>query len=233
MRRMLALLTALVLVCALAACGGPEPQSSPENVQPSQAQTGDAPSTAPSSPSLSASPEESQTPGDNGASDVLVAYFSATGNTEGIAGSLQTILDADLYEIVPEVPYTAEDLDYSTDDCRANREQNDPAARPALSGTLEHPEDYDVVFLGYPIWWGQAPKIIYTFLETYDFGDAVIVPFCTSGSSGISGSLADLQALTPDASWLDGQRFSAGAGQDEIAQWVEGLDLPESSGAAD
>ena len=131
---------------------------------------------------------------------VLVAYFSATGNTEGIAQHLQSILDADLYEIVPEVPYTDEDLNYSNDNCRANQEQNDPAARPAITGTLEHPENYNVVFLGYPIWWGQAPKVIYTFLESCDFGDATIVPFCTSGSSGI-GSSAEVSpcplSLTP------------------------------------
>ena len=76
-----------------------------------------------------------------------------------------------------KAPYTSEDLNYSNDDCRANQEQNDPAARPAITGTLENPEDYDVVFLGYPIWWGQAPKVIYTFLESCDFGNATIVPF--------------------------------------------------------
>ena len=134
-------------------------------------------------------------------------------------------MDADLYEIVPEEPYTREDLNYSNSDCRANREQNDPDARPAISGTLENPEDYDVVFLGYPIWWGQAPKIIHTFLESYDFAGVTIVPFCTSGSSGIGGSLSDIQALAPDANWLSGQRFEAGADQEEVARWVEGLEL--------
>ncbi len=184
----------------------------------------------PSAPDQSTSPASS-TPG-AGKSDeetaeggVLVAYFSATGNTEDIAQHLQSILDADLYEIVPEVPYTDEDLNYSNDSCRANQEQNDPAARPAITGTLEHPENYDVVFLGYPIWWGQAPKVMYTFLESYDLGDATIVPFCTSGSSGIGGSLDDLHALAPEANWLDGQRFSSGADQDEVAQWVDSLGL--------
>ena len=157
--------------------------------------------------------------------ETLVAYFSATGNTETIARHIQTILDADLYEIVPEVAYTDEDLNYSNDDCRANQEQNDPAARPAITGTLENPEDYDVVFLGYPIWWGQAPKVIYTFLESCDFGDATIVPFCTSGSSGIGSSADGLQELTENAQWLDGQRFSSGADQYEVAQWVDSLGL--------
>ena len=162
--------------------------------------------------------------------ETLVAYFSATGNTENIARHIQTVLNADLYEIIPADLYTSEDLNYSNDDCRANQEQNDPNARPAISGSVEHMEDYDVVFLGYPIWWGQAPKIIHTFLESYDFDGVTIVPFCTSGSSGIGSSAANLQSLAPDANWLSGQRFSGSVSQDTVASWVEGLDLPEPSG---
>ena len=163
--------------------------------------------------------------------DVLMAYFSATGNTENIAEHLVSILDADLYEIVPEVPYTSEDLNYSNSDCRANQEQNDPAARPAISGGVENMEDYEVVFLGYPIWWGDAPKIISTFLETYDFDGKTIVPFCTSGSSSIGGSVSDLEALTDGATWLEGQRFSGSASQETVSQWVDslGLDLGQAA----
>ena len=169
--------------------------------------------------------EPSPEPAPQEGADVLVAYFSATGNTENIAEHLVSILDADLYEIVPEEPYTSEDLDYSNSDCRANREQNDPTARPAISGGVEDLEDYEVVFLGYPIWWGDAPKIISTFLETYDFDGKTIVPFCTSGSSSIGGSVSDLEALTDGATWLEGQRFSGSASQETVAQWVGSLDL--------
>ena len=228
MKRLIPILTTLTLLLGLAACGQAGTQSNPDQSQTQQEGTSSV--GEPSAPDQSTSPASS-TPG-AGKSDeetaeggVLVAYFSATGNTEDIAQHLQSILDADLYEIVPEVPYTDEDLNYSNDSCRANQEQNDPAARPAITGTLEHPENYDVVFLGYPIWWGQAPKVMYTFLESYDLGDATIVPFCTSGSSGIGGSLDDLHALAPEATWLDGQRFSGGASQDEVAQWVDSLDL--------
>lgn len=206
-------LMTLMLVGTLTACGGAGAQSTPEPSQP-----------VPPAPSA---PVES-VPTANGEPHVLVAYFSATGNTENIAGHIQTALDADLYEIVPEEPYTSEDLDYSNDDCRANREQNDPSARPAISGGVEHMENYDVVFLGYPIWWGQAPRIIDTFLESYDFEDVTIVPFCTSGSSGIDGSLEELRALAPDAGWLDGRRFSSGTAQEEVAAWAEGLDLSQN-----
>ena len=163
--------------------------------------------------------------------DVLVAYFSATGNTENIAEHLQAILDADLYEIVPEVPYTSEDLNYSSDDCRANQEQNDPDARPAIDGSVDNMEDYEVIFLGYPIWWGDAPKIISTFLESYDFTGKTIVPFCTSGSSGIGSSARDVADLAPSAQWLDGQRFSGSASRDAVAQWVDGLGLELSAPA--
>ncbi len=175
--------------------------------------------------------EPSPEPAPDEGADVLVAYFSATGNTEIIAEHLVSILDADLYEIVPQVPYSSEDLNYSNDDCRANQEQNDPTARPSISGSVENMEDYEVIFLGYPIWWGDAPKIISTFLETYDFDGKTIVPFCTSGSSSIGGSVSDLEALTSGATWLEGQRFSGSASQETVSQWVDslGLDLGQAA----
>ena len=175
--------------------------------------------------------EPSPEPAPQEGTDVLVAYFSATGNTENIAEHLVSILDADLYEIVPQVPYTSEDLDYSNSDCRANREQNDPTARPAISGGVEDLEDYEVVFLGYPIWWGDAPKIISTFLETYDFDGKTIVPFCTSGSSSIGGSVSDLETLTDGATWLEGQRFSGSVSRETVSQWVDalGFDLGQAA----
>ena len=175
--------------------------------------------------------EPSPEPAPQEGADVLVAYFSATGNTENIAEHLVSILDADLYEIVPQVPYTSEDLDYSNSDCRANQEQNDPTARPAISGSVEDLEDYEVIFLGYPIWWGDAPKILSTFLESYDFDGKTIVPFCTSGSSSIGGSVSDLEALTDGATWLEGQRFSGSASRETVSQWVDslGLDLGQAA----
>ena len=156
---------------------------------------------------------------------VLVAYFSATGNTENIAQHLKTSLNADLYEIVPQQPYTSADLNYGSSNSRAEQEINDPNARPAISGSISNMDDYDVVFIGYPIWWGQAPKIIYTFLESYDFSGKTIVPFCTSASSGIGGSLSGIQALAPNADWLAGQRFSGSASLSAVESWVESLNL--------
>ena len=155
---------------------------------------------------------------------ILVAYFSATGNTKGVAETLRTALDADLYEIVPEDPYTAADLDYNSD-CRANREQNDDSARPAISGSVSNMDDYTVVFAGYPIWWGREPKIIDTFLESYDFSGKTVVPFCTSGGSGISGSLSGVRAGAAGANVLEGKRFSGGVSVSDAEDWVNGLNL--------
>lgn len=161
----------------------------------------------------------------------LVAYFSATGTTRPLAEYAADILGADLYEIVPEVPYTDADLAYYTNG-RADQEQNDPTARPAISGTVANMADYDVVLLGYPIWHGQAPKIIYTFLENHDFTGKTIVPFCTSHSSGIGSSDTNLHALADGANWLAGRRFAAGTPHSTMEDWLGGLDLPEADTAA-
>lgn len=169
--------------------------------------------------------ETPNTPSSANGSHVLVAYFSATNNTENIANHLQAILSADLVEIVPETLYTPADLNYNDSNSRANREQNDASARPAISGSVENLANYDTVFLGYPIWHGQAPRIISTFLESGDFAGKTIVPFCTSGSSPIGSSAASLHTLAPSARWLDGQRFSGSTSRDAVASWVNSLDL--------
>ena len=158
-------------------------------------------------------------------SKALVVYFSATNTTEGIAEKLATGLEADLYEIVPQEVYTEADLTYSDSNSRATLEMNDPQARPAISGTVENMEQYDIIFLGYPIWWGDAPRIIDTFLESYDFSGKTVIPFCTSGSSAIDASVENLKTLATDATWLDGQRFAGNATQEEVMEWVHSLNL--------
>lgn len=157
-------------------------------------------------------------------SEVLIAYFSATGSTENIAKHISDITGGDLYKITPAVPYTSADLNYNTD-CRANREQNDPTCRPQISGSVTDMAKYDIVFIGYPIWWGQAPKIIYTFLESYNFSGKTVVPFCTSGSSGVGSSATNLHASAPTATWKNGQRFSGSASKSSVETWINGLNL--------
>ena len=157
------------------------------------------------------------------ANRTLVVYFSATGTTKGVAERLASVTGSDLCEIVPTEPYTAEDLNYNDSSTRATREQNDPSARPAISGTVANMADYDAIYLGYPIWWGQAPKIMYTFVESYDLAGKTIVPFCTSGSSGIGSSAVNLSKSTPGAVWMDGKRFSGGVSDADLKAWVDDL----------
>lgn len=154
---------------------------------------------------------------------VLVAYFSCTGSTEKIAQYIADGLSSDIYRITPETPYTTADLNYNDSSSRTTKEQNDPSARPAISGTV-NTDDYDVIFLGYPIWHGQAPKIMYTFVESKNLSDKTIIPFCTSGSSGIGSSATKLSASAPGAKWLAGNRFSGSASADSVMNWVNSLD---------
>ena len=158
-------------------------------------------------------------------SKALVAYFTATGYTAKIAGHIADATGAVLYEIKPETPYTQNDLNYNDSSTRATREQNDASARPAISGRVENMADYGVIFLGYPIWWGQAPKILYTFVESYSFDGKTVIPFCTSGSSGIGSSATNLQKSASGAKWLAGNRFGGGASRDSVVSWVNGLNL--------
>ncbi|MEY8330151.1 aldo/keto reductase [Lachnospiraceae bacterium 48-33] len=160
----------------------------------------------------------------NTSNDILVVYFSATGTTKPLAEYAADILNADIYEIVPSDPYTKEDLAYYTNG-RADKEQNDPSARPAISGSVSDMDKYNTVILGYPIWHGQAPRIINTFLESYDFSGKIILPFCTSHSSGIGSSDTNLHTLAENAKWLDGRRFAAGTGREEIEGWLEEMDI--------
>lgn len=128
-----------------------------------------------------------QSPSDNSETQTgtksLVAYFSVTGNTKAFAEKIAALSGSDIFEIVPETPYTSDDINYSNDNCRANTEQHDDNARPKILEKIENFENYDVIFLGYPIWWGTMPKIINTFTESYDFSGKTVIPFCTSGGS--------------------------------------------------
>ncbi len=160
--------------------------------------------------------------------DILVAYFSATNTTEKLAEYTAEILDADLYEIMPTVPYTDADLAYYTNG-RADKEQADNSCRPEISGSVSNMSDYKTVFIGYPIWHGQAPRIISTFLESYDFSGKTIVPFCTSHSSGIGSSGTNLHDLASSANWLSGKRFGGSASKNDISEWIKTLNIEQTN----
>lgn len=229
MKRTLSLCLTLALMLTLAACGSPADQSgSSSSPTPDTSPSASNPPETPlANQPEDTTPQEDETPAetDDSGKKILITYFSATNNTENIANHLESILDADLYEIKPETPYTSDDLNYNDSSSRSSQEMDDPDARPAISGSVEDMEQYDVIFLGYPIWWGEAPRIVNTFLESYDLSGKTIAPFCTSASSPLGSSAAKLQDLTGSATWLDGQRFSGGASADDVQFWVDGLNL--------
>lgn len=136
---------------------------------------------------------------------VLVVYFSATGTTRAAAQKVKKATNGSLYQIKAMQPYTKADLNYSKADCRANKEQQDEKARPKIKGKVKNIRKYDVIFVGYPIWWGKEPKIIRTFLESYDLKGKKIIPFCTSGSSGISGSMSGVKKSAKGARVVSGK----------------------------
>lgn len=161
--------------------------------------------------------------------NTLVVCFSRTGNTEKIAKHLTELTGADEYVIEAAVPYTDDDIKYQDDNCRANQEQNDKTVRPAIANPIASIDGYDTVFLGYPIWWGQEPRIIDTFLESYDFSDKTVIPFCTSGSSSIETSERNIKELMAIGNQLEGRRFPAGASKDDVKEWYDTLPLNEEN----
>ena len=148
----------------------------------------------------------------------VVLYFSATGTTKSIAERIATQSNSDIIEIIPKEKYKSEDLNYNSD-CRANREQNDSKARPEIENTIDITK-YDTIYLGYPIWWGTNPKIILTLLDKYDFTGKTIIPFCTSGSTGISNSVGDLRNYNSKLNIKDGKRFSSNDSDDVIKDFI-------------
>lgn len=152
---------------------------------------------------------------------VLVAYFSATGNTKSVAEKLATAINADLFEIIPEQPYTNEDLNWQNDKSRSSVEMGDKSSRPKIASKINDISQYNIVFVGSPIWWGREPSIIDTFIESYDFADKTVIPFVTSGSSGIGDYGKNLQALAPDAKVLAGKRFPNDVSVEELKTWAD------------
>lgn len=203
----------------LASCSG----NSASSVSSSSVASSAASSVAASS--AAASSEATSTVTTTG--KTLVVYFSATGTTEGVAQTIVDTVGADLFEVVPSDPYTSDDLNWTNNDNRVSREHNDEGLRAvALESTdVDGWDDYDTVFIGYPIWWGIAAWPMSSFVAVNDFTGKTIIPFCTSTSSGIGQSGELLAELAGTGSWLDGQRFSRGSNEADIASWVNGLNL--------
>ena len=149
----------------------------------------------------------------------LVVYFSATGTTAKAARTIAEVTGGTLYEIVPQQAYTSDDLDWNDRQSRSSVEMNNPQARPALKDTKLDVAAYDVIFIGYPIWWNQAPRIINTFIESHDLKGKTLVPFATSGGSGIGNSVKELRKAYPDLEWQDGKLLN-GSSRNTVQNWV-------------
>lgn len=231
MKKALAILLIVTMIFSLAACGSTssEPEIKPNSASSAidsntQAEADATPDTSvPSSSETSTEPSgDNSEPSDSG-TKVLIAYFSATGTTKKIAEYAADAASADLYEIVPAEPYTADDLNYNVSNCRANAEMNDPSSRPEISGGVTNMADYDIVFIGYPIWWGEAPRIVSTFIESYDFSGKTVVTFSTSGGSGHNDR--SIKELASGANWVTGARLKSNSSQSDVADWINGLGL--------
>ena len=230
------LLCACLLLTVTACNGGGEANSEPAETEAPESNQPDASKQPESEPDESASPSENEPEqsADEGetasGSSILVAYFSLAGeqyevgviekgNTEIVAEMIAEATGADTFKIesTEEYPTTYDGLlDVS------RQEEDDP---PEIAGTVDNMDDYDTIFLGYPIWWGEAPRIMSTFIESYDFSGKTLAAFCTSASSGFGNSDSALRSAASGAAWLDGRRFSAGADSDEVMEWASGLGI--------
>ena len=216
-KRLSSLLLTCVMLFSLAACG-----------QAATATEGEAQTPAETDPSAQTTPTDEAAPADETAGgSVLVAYFSATGNTEAAAGYIADALGADTFEITPAEPYTSDDLNWSDEDSRVSREHEDPSLQTVelAETTPENWETYDTVFIGYPIWWGVAAWPVSSFVAANDFTSKTVIPFCTSSSSGLGESGTLLEQAAGTGEWLDGQRFSGSVSESDVTQWLDSLAL--------
>lgn len=156
-------------------------------------------------------------------STTLVAYFSATGTTARAAHAIADAIGADLYEIAPAEPYTSADLNWNDRASRSSREMNDESCRPAITGTVENMDAYDTVFVGFPVWWYVEPRIIDTFLESYDFAGKTVVPFATSGGSGLGRAPQRMQQIAAGSTVTGGKLLNGRQSADALRAWAESL----------
>ena len=214
MKRIVSLLLLAALVLSLCACGK-QPAESVTVISSPAAATTEAPA-----PAESAAPEAEPAAEEAPANTTLVVFFSATGTTRGVAEQIAALTGADLAEIVPAQPYTAEDLNYNDRSTRATVEQNTPDARPEIAAEISL-DGYTTVYLGYPIWWGQAPRILSTFVESHDFTGITVIPFCTSGGSGAGRTGETLGEQAGTGTFLASTRLSAGISDEDLQAWID------------
>ena len=222
-KKLLTLSLAAVMALSLAACGGNDSSADDQNANQTQEEAAPPADTAENA----AAPESS---GDGAAAadgNVLVVYYSASGNTETAANYIAQATGGDIFEITPAEPYTSDDLNWTDENSRVSREHEDESLRDVELTTtqVENWDSYDTVFLGYPIWWGIAAWPVDGFVEANDFTGKTVIPFCTSSSSGLGQSGELLAELAGTGDWQDGERFRSSASQEDVNEWVDSLGL--------
>ena len=238
-KKWIALILSVAMVLGLAACGGRqnrggetssrnESQSNETetSTEPSRQEGGSSSETAMGTQEGSSAEMPAETPEASGGK-TLVVYYSASGNTKEVADYIAAAMDGDLFEIVPTEIYTSADLDWTNKDSRVSREHDNEDERnvPLVSDTVDNWDEYDTVFIGYPIWWGIAAWPVDGFIKANDFTGKTVIPFCTSSSSGLGESGELLEEMAGNGEWLEGERFHSGASEETVRSWVEGLGL--------
>lgn len=218
MKKIFVIILTLLMLFQLCACAASEKDVEASAPAPEKSEKTEDVS---ESPEVSASEMETS----DTANGTVVIYFSATGTTKAVAEKIASVTGADLYEIVPVYIYTDEDLDWHDKNSRTTKEQNDPSARPEIAGEMKDISGYDTVFIGYPIWWGEEPRIMDTFAESCDLEGKTVIPFCTSGGSGIGSSGKNLEELAGKGNWLNGRRLKSNASEADISEWLSELGL--------
>lgn len=230
MKKLIASMTSLALAASLVGCGGsaasssaPAPTAAPTTAPAASSETGPESGASSAVESAAASESESTEQG----SKTLVVYYSASGNTQRVAQDIAEAAGADMFEIVPTEIYTSDDLNWTNQDSRVSREHDDESLRdvPLVSTTVENWDDYDTVFIGYPIWWAIAAWPVDNFVKDNDFTGKTVIPFATSSSSGMGQSGELLAEMAGTGDWQEGQRFSSGVSSADVRAWVNGLGL--------
>ena len=222
-KKVFSLSLAAVMALSLAACG--QSNGTDDSQSTSQSQGTPPSSTTTQEPSgTTSTPDASEPTGDG---NVLVVYYSASGNTEAVAGYIAEATGGDLFAITPTEPYTSDDLNWTDENSRVSQEYADESLRDVelTTAEVENWDSYDTVFIGYPIWWGIAAWPTDSFVEANDFTGKTVIPFCTSSSSGLGQSGELLAELAGTGDWLEGQRFRSGVSQEDVSEWVDGLGL--------
>ena len=223
MKRWIALLTIIALTLTFVACSsGSSDNTTATNDKETSVQAETTKEDADVSENKTETDANSSAQDSSSSGKPLVVYFSATGTTKGVAEQIAAVTGADTYEIIAAQPYSEADLDWNDSNSRTTIEQNDRTVRPEIGSEKISLDGYSTIYMGYPIWWGEEPRIMDTFVESYDFTGKTVIPFCTSGGSGIGSSGDNLEANAGSGRWLEGERLSASS---DIAGWINGFDV--------